>query len=197
MQERWRIFNLRRSILLLGQLRDSSASPVFGMNRRTYWPEDQSRHGRKGNIPAPAANQTSFLQLIVFIDWAIPTPQNPTERSDIQTHHKEQKNTQLDVWCAKACTIQSPLGCKKNSSVPHLYSWSKVCYKYIMLQLVILYSHLQNLLPAFSTLWSKKFVQSLRAFIPNHTESYSRLNHNHSWDTQTDNVLATVISISN
>jgi hypothetical protein len=147
MQERWCIFSLRHSIMLLGQLRVSSASPMFGMYRRTYWPEDQSRHGRKGNIPAPAANQTSFLQLIVFIDWAIPTPQNPTERSDIQTHHKEQKSTQLDVRCAKACTIQRPLDCKKND----LYSWSNVCYKYIMWQLVILYSHLQNLLPAFST----------------------------------------------
>jgi len=75
-----------------------------------------------GNIPAPAVNQTSLLQLIVFIDSANPTPQNPTKRSDIQTHHNEHKNTQLDVRCGKACTAQRPLSCKKNSLIPHIYS---------------------------------------------------------------------------
>jgi len=51
----------------------------------------------KGNIPTTAVNQTSFIQLIVFIDSAIPTPQNPTKGSDSQTHQNEQKNTQLYV----------------------------------------------------------------------------------------------------
>jgi len=72
----------------------------------------------KGNIPATAVNQISFIQLIVFIDSAIPTPQNPTKRSDIQTHQNEQKNTQLYV----RCTAQRPLSCKNNSLIPHIYS---------------------------------------------------------------------------
>jgi hypothetical protein len=63
--------------------------PQFGSIREYAGPSTSLGVDGRGNILAPVVNQISDFQLIVFIDCAIPTPENPTTRSEIQTSYDE------------------------------------------------------------------------------------------------------------